>query len=80
MQTINDLSNKPCYYGYSQNGQILIIPPRTSRYFEFSKKFVQSLADISKTDKFLYSINNYGEIYFTRKIVSVYNKCLEVSK
>lgn len=80
MQTINDLSNKPCYYGYSQNGKILIIPPRTSRYFEFSKKFVQSLADVSHLDKFLYSINNFGEIYFVRKITSVYNKCSEVAK
>lgn len=74
MVKIKDLPQTACYYGYFQSGRICLIPQQITRYYLYSRRLVQTLADISGKDKFLYSINYDGEIYFVRKIKCVQNR------
>lgn len=74
MVNIKDIYETPEFYGYFKNGQIIVIPPKSTRYYDTCRRFVQTLADIEKRDIFLYSINANGEIYRVRRIRSMYNR------
>lgn len=74
------LENSAYYYGYFQNGKIILIPKQISRYYQYARNFVQTLADYQERNIYLYSINEFGEIYFCRKITCVQNKCKEATK
>ncbi len=69
-QNAVDLSNFPWHYGFYQNGRIVILQGYN---FKKARQFVKTLADMEKRDKYLYSINLDGEIYFCRKIKTCFN-------